>query len=64
MISPLLANIGLHGLEEFVKFQNKKLGFIRYADDFVITAKDKESLETISIQIKTMVIRKKTRNQC
>ena len=52
VISPLLANIGLHGLEEFVKSNNKKLGFIRYADDFVVTAKDKESLELILIQIK------------
>ena len=52
VISPLLANIGLHGLEEFVKSKNKKLGIVRYADDFVITAKNKESLEEILIQIK------------
>ena len=32
VISPLLANIGLHGLEGLVK-SNKKLGIIRYADD-------------------------------
>lgn len=52
VISPLLANIGLHGLEEYIKQCNPKLGIIRYADDFVVTAKDKESLEKVFIQIK------------
>ena len=48
----MLANIGLHGLEEYVKRCNPKLGIIRYADDFVVTAKDRESLEKVLIQIK------------
>jgi RNA-directed DNA polymerase len=52
VISPLLANIGLHGLEEYTKQCNPKLGIIRYADDFVVTAKDKESLEKVLNQIK------------
>ncbi len=47
VISPLLANIGLHGLEKFIKTTNSKLGVVRYADDFIITARDKESLETV-----------------
>ena len=55
VISPLLANIGLHGLERLIesielprdKWRNKrKLGIIRYADDFIVTAKDKETLES------------------
>ncbi len=46
VISPLLANIGLHGLENFIKTTNSKLGVVRYADDFIVTARDKESLET------------------
>lgn len=46
VISPLLANIGLHGLESYIKATNPKFGVVRYADDFIITAKDKESLET------------------
>lgn len=33
--SPLLANIGLHGLETFIKSTNPKLGVVRYADDFI-----------------------------
>ena len=51
VISPLLANIGLHGLENFIKFTNPKLGVVRYADDFIVTARDKESLETAKTQI-------------
>ncbi len=60
-ISPLLANIGLHGLEKLIdsiklpkdKWGNRpKLGFIRYADDFIVTARDKGTLEQILIQIK------------
>ena len=43
--SPLLANIGLHGLETYIKATNSKLGVVRYADDFIVTARDKESLE-------------------
>ncbi|MEG4521221.1 MULTISPECIES: group II intron reverse transcriptase/maturase [unclassified Microcoleus] len=46
VISPLLANIGLHDLEKFIKTINSKLGVVRYADDFIVTARDKESLET------------------
>jgi len=45
VISPLLANIGLHGLENFIKATNSKLGVVRYADDFIVTARDKASLE-------------------
>ena len=45
--SPLLSNIGLHGLEEFVRTFNKKMGIIRYADDFIITAKSRKELEEI-----------------
>lgn len=52
VISPLLANIGLHGLETFIKSTNSKLGVVRYADDFVVTARDKESLEIAQDLIK------------
>ena len=34
--SPLLSNIGLHGLENLVKSFNPKLGIVRYADDFIL----------------------------
>jgi RNA-directed DNA polymerase len=52
VISPLLANIGLHGLETTIKKHNPKLGIIRYADDFVVTAREKESLESVFSAIK------------
>ena len=51
VISPLLANIGLHGLEIYIKSTNSKLGVVRYADDFIVTARDKGSLETAQVQI-------------
>jgi RNA-directed DNA polymerase len=51
-ISPLLANIGLHGLETYIKSTNSKLGVVRYADDFIVTAKDEISLKTAQNQIK------------
>ena len=50
--SPILSNIGLHGLETVVKNQNQKLGVIRYADDFIITAKSRKELEEILPAVK------------
>ncbi len=54
--SPLLSNIGLHGLETMVKAHNKKLGIIRYADDFVLTAKTKKELEEIIPRVKQWLL--------
>ena len=48
--SPTLANMTLDGLEKAVKAissQRDKVNFIRYADDFVVTASTKEHLENI-----------------
>jgi RNA-directed DNA polymerase len=48
IISPLLANMTLDGLEAAVKAvtpRRTKVNVIRYADDFVITGKTKELLE-------------------
>ena len=50
--SPLLSNIGLHGLETIVKSYNKKLGIIRYADDFILTSKTLEELEKVIPRVK------------
>jgi RNA-directed DNA polymerase len=50
--SPLLSNIGLHGLEKMVKTHNSKLGIIRYADDFIITSKTIEEIEEILPRVK------------
>ncbi|MEW6737411.1 MAG: group II intron maturase-specific domain-containing protein [Acidobacteriota bacterium] len=67
-ISPLLANIALDGMERWInthtsmrayKHKNRvqrmsfpTYGFVRYADDFAITAKTKEDIEAIVPQIK------------
>jgi RNA-directed DNA polymerase len=48
VISPVLANIALDGMQSFI---GPKFGFIRYADDFVVTARSKEALETLKPKI-------------
>lgn len=69
VISPLLANIALHGLGTYLKgwysnssYPNKRqakaqrakeLGFIRYADDFVIICPHKEAILEIKTLTKT-----------
>jgi RNA-directed DNA polymerase len=40
VISPLLANIALHGMEQVVKQVNPTAGLVRYADDFVVFHKE------------------------
>lgn len=47
IISPSIMNMVLDGLEttinkQFPRWKNQKVNFVRYADDFIITAKDKE----------------------
>ena len=49
IISPVLANLVLDGLEKKLRTHKGKQGLInivRYADDFIITGKSKELLET------------------
>jgi RNA-directed DNA polymerase len=50
IISPTLMNLTLDGLEQilkksFPKLKGKKVNFIRYADDFIVTAHSKNILE-------------------
>lgn len=52
VISPLLANIAMDGLEALVG----KCGFIRYADDFVITARTKEQLLEVLPKIEEFLL--------
>ena len=51
IISPLLANLTLDGLEQAIRSRIKprrdQVNFIRYADDFIVTARTKETLEQI-----------------
>lgn len=61
IISPLLANVALDGLGKLLeeKFPMKissrkpahKVNYIRYADDFIITGKSKEQLETLVLPL-------------
>jgi RNA-directed DNA polymerase len=51
IISPLLANLTLDGMERAIrsriKIRRDQVNFIRYADDFIVTARTKEILEQI-----------------
>ena len=65
IISPTLANLTLDGMERLVKsrypscrpkgtkgkWQTKKVNLVRYADDFIVTAADKDTL----LEIKAML---------
>ena len=44
IISPLLANIALHGMENLFK-NDPSISLVRYADDFVVIANSKEILD-------------------
>ncbi|MFZ1026662.1 MAG: group II intron reverse transcriptase/maturase [Limnoraphis robusta] len=66
IISPLLANIALDGIEQFLsqfkKRQGKnksprapKYGFVRYADDFIITAETLIDIEEIIPSVKELL---------
>jgi RNA-directed DNA polymerase len=48
VISPVLANIALDGLGQHL---GQRFGYIRYADDFVVTARSKEELEKVKPEI-------------
>jgi len=66
IISPTLANATLNGMEKLVKdkfptnrpkgykgkWKSKKVNLVRYADDFIVTADDKETL----LEIKAMLM--------
>ena len=49
IVSPTLANLTLDGMEQAIRSQIKprrdQVNFIRYADDFIVTARTKEILE-------------------
>jgi len=51
MVSPVLANLTLDGMETAIrsriKIRRDQVNFIRYADDFVVTARKRETLEQI-----------------
>lgn len=53
IISPILANMALDGIEHLLKcrFKNQKVNLVRYADDWVVTAKSKE----VALEIKNVI---------
>jgi retron-type reverse transcriptase len=55
--SQLFANIYLHELDEFVKYQLRERHYIRYMDDFIIIHPDKAHLQRLRGQIETFLWR-------
>jgi len=54
IISPILANMTLDGLESLLKkFKKHKVNFTRFADDFIVTGDSKEFLEN---EVKSVII--------
>ena len=53
IISPILANMALDGIEDLImeKYPKMKVHFVRYADDFVVTTPTKEIAE----EVKTLI---------
>ncbi|KHE94073.1 MAG: hypothetical protein K8F52_08445 [Candidatus Scalindua rubra] len=48
IISPTIANMTLDGLERVIKDavpRRRRVNFVRYADDFIVTGKSKKILE-------------------
>jgi RNA-directed DNA polymerase len=55
IISPLLSNMTLDGLEKELKpFRRRRVNFVRYADDFIVTGDSKALLEQ---EVKPVIIR-------
>ena len=53
IISPILANLTLDGMKTLLEnqFKNKKVNFVRYADDWVITAESREVAEQVKAAV-------------
>lgn len=48
IISPMLLNVALHGLQ---KTLGPAYGYVRYADDFIVTARSREEIESAKLII-------------
>lgn len=66
IVSPLLANIALHGMEEVLNIKRTKKGHlqeqprmvVRYADDFLVMCKTKEDAEQVKEVMKTWLAKR------
>jgi retron-type reverse transcriptase len=58
LTSQLFANVYLHALDEFVKYDLRERYYVRYMDDFVILSNDKAQLQSLRIEIEAMLWRR------
>ncbi len=57
LTSQLFANIYLHALDEFVKYELREIDYIRYMDDFIIIHHNKNHLREIRPQVECFLDR-------
>lgn len=61
LISPVIGNMALDGMEALVKRGSRKvrranqINFVRYADDFIVTANNREVLESLQVDIEAFL---------
>ncbi|MCH4561513.1 group II intron reverse transcriptase/maturase [Halomonas sp. EGI 63088] len=61
IISPVLANLALDGVEELLRerfARRRKVNFIRYADDWIVTGDSKETVESAKRLIRAFLIKR------
>ncbi len=58
LTSQLFANIYLHALDEFVKYELREPDYVRYMDDFIIVHHDKDHLHHIRAEIEAFLTQK------
>lgn len=60
IISPILANITLDGIKHLLdnQFKSEKVHYVRYADDWVVTAETRETAEQVKTLIEEFLIKR------
>jgi len=58
LTSQLFANVYLHELDEFVKYELRERHYVRYMDDFVIFGNDKLRLHELRVEVEAMLWRR------
>ncbi len=56
--SQLFANVYLHELDQFIKYELKEKYYLRYSDDFIILSNDEIQLETLINSIREFLVEK------
>jgi RNA-directed DNA polymerase len=61
LVSPVIGNLALDGMEQLVKGKSVRfrqrhiINFVRYADDFIVTANNREVLEALTLELEAFL---------